>query len=143
MERTISDFLNGARMMAASVFGRNKEYHLQFDREEDGCWYIHYPGWPFSHHNLLMVAGASQMCTFLSDDDKFTYVSVIPSGKRLDKPEFAELVQKDHSLAGGSTYDVHNLPGFTRDVWICPVTLFVLGEYPKYIYVRKESKRKR
>ncbi len=28
-------------------------------------------------------------------------------------------------------------PGFTRDIWICPVTLCVLGRYPKYIYLKK------
>lgn len=126
--------------MATNVFGRKKEYNLQFDHEEDGCWYIHYPNWPFSHHNLMMVAGANSMCDVLSDDGKFTFVNVIPSKTKLDKPGYAELIQKEHGLAGGSTYEVHYLPGFTRDIWICPVTLFVLGEYPNYIYVRKETR---
>ena len=51
----------------------------------------------------------------------------------------AELIQKDHSLTGGSTYEVRNLEGFNRDIWLCPVTLFVLGRYPKYMYVKKVS----
>jgi hypothetical protein len=41
------------------------------------------------------------------------------------------------TLMGGATYTVHGVPGFDRTIWICPVTLFVLGEYPKYLYVRQ------
>lgn len=40
-------------------------------------------------------------------------------------------------MTGGSTYMVTALPGFERDIWLCPVPLFVLGRYPKYIYVKK------
>ncbi len=40
-------------------------------------------------------------------------------------------------ITDGSTYKVNGLEGFTRNIWVCPVTLFVLGEYPKYIYVKK------
>jgi hypothetical protein len=42
-------------------------------------------------------------------------------------------------LTGGSIYTVTDLPGFERDIWLCPVTLFVLGRYPKYIYVKKNE----
>ena len=48
-----------------------------------------------------------------------------------------KLVQLDYSLTGGSTYQVTGLEGFERDIWLCPVTLFVLGRYPRYIYVKK------
>lgn len=133
-----SDFLSGAKQMARNFFGSKEKYKLQFNHEDDGCWYVDYPSWPFSHHNLMMVAGADEMCAFLSDDDKTTKVEVVPSKKkRNDMKDYAELIQKEYSLTGGSTYEVHNLPGFTKDIWICPVTLFVLGEYPKYIYVKK------
>ena len=87
----------------------------------------------------MMVAGADKLCAFLSDDDKFAHVSVIPSNRPLDKPGYACLVQGEHSLTGGSTYTVTDLPGFERDIWLCPVTLFVLGRYPKYIYVKKNQ----
>jgi hypothetical protein len=26
-----------------------------------------------------------------------------------------------------------------EEMWICPVTLFVLGRYPNYIYIKKED----
>ena len=123
MNYTMNDLLNGAGVMARSVFGRRNEYHLQFNHEEDGCWYIDFPGWPFDHHNLMMVAGADKLCDFLSSDDKYAHVDVIPASSEEDHP--------------GSTYQVTGLEGFERDIWLCPVTLFVLGRYPKYLYIRK------
>ena len=140
MQYTISDLVHGAKVMSKSVFGHRDEYHIKFNHEADGLWYVDFPNWPFDHHNLLMVAGADKMCAFLSDDDVTTEVLVRPSKKRLELEGYAELVQKDHSLTGGSTYEVCNLEGFNRDIWLCPVTLFVLGRYPKYMYVKKVSR---
>ena len=143
MQYTIRDLLHGAKAMSKSVFGKKDEYQIKFNHEDDGLWYVDFPNWPFDHHNLLMVAGADKMCAFLSDDDVTTEVLVRPSNKRLQLDDYAELIQKDHSLTGGSTYEVRNLEGFNRDIWLCPVTLFVLGRYPKYMYVKKVSRTDR
>lgn len=141
MNYSVNDLLHGAQVMASSVFGRRCEYNLQFNHEEDNRWYVDFPGWPFDHHNLMMVAGADKLCDFLSDDDRFAYVNVVPSNKRLDMQGYACLVQGEHSLTGGSTYTVTDLPGFEREIWLCPVTLFVLGHYPKYIYIKKSERQ--
>ena len=141
MQYTISDLMNGAKAMSKSVFGKKHEYQIKFNHEADGLWYVDFPNWPFDHHNLLMVAGADKLCAFLSDNDVTTEVLVRPSKKKLELEGYAELVQKDHSLTGGSTYEVRNLEGFDRDIWLCPVTLFVLGHYPKYMYVKKVPKK--
>ena len=130
MQYTISDLLHGARVMSRSVFGQKDEYTIKFNHEDDGLWYVDFPNWPFDHHNLLMVAGADKLCAFLSDDDVTSEILVRPSSKRLQLEGYAELIQKDHSLTGGSTYEVRDLEGFHRDIWLCPVTLFVLGKYP-------------
>ena len=143
MNYSMRDLLTGAQVMSKSVFGQKKEYTIQFNHEEDGLWYVDFPNWPFDHHNLLMVAGADQMCAFLSDDDKNTWVNVIPTNKEENHPGYAKLIQKDHSLMGGSTYEVTGLEGFNRDIWLCPVTLFVLGNYPKYMYVKKARENDR
>ena len=56
----------------------------------------------------------------------------------IDLPDHACLIQGKHSLTGGSHYRVTRLPGFRMDeIWLCPVTLFVLGQYPKYLYIKK------
>lgn len=139
MDYSLKDLKNAASLIQKSVFGKKSEYQLKFNHEADGCWYVDFPNWPFDHHNLMMVAGADKLCAFLSDDDRFAHVDVMPSNKRIDMPGYACLVQGEHSLTGGSTYTVTDLPGFEREIWLCPVTLFVLGRYPKYIYVKKSE----
>ena len=138
MTYSITNLLHGAQTMANSVFGRRSEYNLQFNHEDDGNWYVDFPGWPFDHGNLMMVAGADDLCDFLSEDGQFAHVHVVPSNQPLDLPDHACLIQGQNSLTGGSHYAVTNLPGFRmEEIWICPVTLFVLGQYPKYIYIKK------
>ena len=128
-------------MMMQSVLGRKREYKLRFNKEKDSCWYVDFPNWPFSHDNLAMVSGADKMLELLSDGDLFVKVSVIPAKKKEQHGGYIELKQTEHSLFGGSTYQVKYEPfkqRFKRDtLWICPVTLFVLGHYPKFIYVKK------
>jgi hypothetical protein len=140
MNYSINDLLKGAKIMASKAFGCKKEYRLKFNHEEDGCWYIDYPEWPFDHHNLMMVAGADRLCDELSDDDKTTYVDVVPSNTVRLMPDYACLVRQKYSISGGATYSVEGLPRAHWDVWLCPVTLFVLGKYPKYIYFKKSKK---
>lgn len=141
MEYTVNELLKGAQKMAQSVFGKKDEYHLKFCKEEDGRWYVDFPNWPFDHRHLLMVEGADELCELLSDDGIITEVSVIPAKEREKHAGYFELEQTESSITGGSTYLVDNdefRQRFDRDdLWLCPVTLFVLGQYPKYIYVKK------
>ena len=140
---TIKEICCGASKLIRSVLNRKREYQLRFNKEKDGCWYVDFPHWPFSHDNLAMVLGADKMLELLSDGDLIVRVSVIPAKKKGQHNGYIELEQTDHSLFGGSTYQVKYEPfkkRFKRDtLWICPVTLFVLGRYPKFIYVKKMS----
>lgn len=136
MSYSMNDLLNGARALSKSVFGQRDEYELQFNQEEDGRWYVDFPNWPFDHANLEMVAGADELCEYFSTDG-VAKVKVIPSDKEEEHPGYAKLIRKAWSLTGGSTYEVTQLRGFNENIWLCPVTLFVLGQYPKYLYVKK------
>ena len=138
---TIKEMCSGASKLAQSVMSKKREYILWFNKEKDGFWYVDFPHWPFSHDNLAMVSGADKMLELLSNGDLFVRVSVIPAKKEEKHVGYLELEQTEHSLFGGSTYQVKFEPfiqRFKRDtLWICPVTLFVLGRYPKFIYVKK------
>ena len=120
---------------------RRKVYDLQFVFvPEDKLWYIDMP-WPGDRYNLAMVAGSNHLLTFL-DTKKENRVSVLvrPSKKRLtgkDVESYFELDKQFSRLLGGATYQVNGLEGFTREIWICPVTLCVLGHYPQYIYIKQ------
>ena len=138
---TITDIIKGTQKLLKSVLNRKREYQIQFNKEKDGCWYVDFPHWPFSHDNLAMVSGADKMLELLSDGDLFVRVSVIPAKRQELHDDYIELEQTESSLFGGSTYQVKYEPfkeRFKRDtLWICPVTLFVLGQYPKFIYVKR------
>jgi len=137
MDYSMKDLKNAASLIQKSVFGKKSEYDLRFYRDVDDCWYIDFPNWPFEHHNLKMVSGADDFCAYLSDDNIETCVSVIPASEQEEHEGYAELCRIDHSLTGGAHYEVNGIEGFTQNIWICPVTLFVLGYYPAYIYLKK------
>lgn len=66
MEYSVSDLMKAASMMSKKYFGRKSEYTISFTKEDDDCWYVDYPDWPFDHHNLMMVEGADDLCELLS-----------------------------------------------------------------------------
>lgn len=143
---SISKFFKGLKTapnFAKGILGlRKKAYRLSFVFvPEDNLWYIDMP-WPGDRYNLAMVAGSNKLLDYLCEekDDNYVTVDILPRSKRAVHEGYFECEQTTCTLFGGSFYDVHGLEGFTHDIWICPVTLCVLGHYPKYIYIQKVSK---
>ena len=124
-----------------------KKFHLVFNREPDGEWYIEFPGYPFAHHNLMMVAGANQLCAYVAEKEGHpdrAVVDVTLDGRRLDGRE-PDIVMERIKKGYGASYR-NSLPsglppivswrGHEIEVdtaWLCPVTLLVLFRYPKRI----------
>ena len=140
MDYTLADLTK-----AVSMFKNIKKkdvYTVSFTKEDDGQWYVDFPNWPFDHHNLLMVNGADELCELLSYDGKHTKVRVYPglnNPKTIDNAwKFFRCHRHNWSLTGGATYEP-NFTGVkymsTGRFWLCPVTLFVLGEYPDEMWV--------
>ena len=133
---------------------RRKHYKLHFIAENDPPikrWYYDFKYWGFDHANLEMVSGADKLCELYSNGKDEVTVDIIASKKQLNlSPQlYDEFVAQDIIIDGmthqgdfinsqldkflyGRTYQ----KGYTQ-MWICPVTLFVLGRYPKYLYIRK------
>ncbi len=112
---------------------------LAFNKEEDGLWYIDYPQWAGPHKALMMVAGADTLLDLLNDGSNRVEIEVA-----YEDFEGASLLSRlDWRLTGGANYwfvpcedDYEDdFDGFK--VWLCPVTLFVFGSYPKYIYFKQ------
>lgn len=132
---------------------RRKHYKLHFIAENDPPikrWYYDFKHWGFDHANLEMVSGADKLCELYSNGKDEVTVEIIASKKKQNLPtqlydeyEAQDIIidelhqgefidsQLDKFLYG-RTYQ----KGYTT-MWICPVTLFVLGRYPKYIYIKK------
>lgn len=126
-----------------------KEYDVSFHREEDGGWYIDFPEWPGRKADLAMVAGADKMLDAIGNGRSRVHTIIRKSNEPLSdqmlEEGWIELSLQRSSLSGGGTYLTRGIPNFVvkfpwgdtvrpRTVWLCPVTLFVFGYYPKYLY---------
>ena len=85
-----------------------------------------------------MVGGANKLCNYLAGDRQTVRVEVIASKHPLPLSGYGLLIKTYSNLFYGADYDVFDFVDFHRSVWVCPVTLFVPGWYPKYIYLKKE-----
>lgn len=145
------------RLLGSAITGRKEEYKLSFNREEGNRWFVDFPNWPWKKGNLEMVCGADRFLDLLSEGKDRVTIIVKATSERMDEAEFQplmqdgwhELVQTQSSLTGGATYTVRgNMDAqfvrqnpvtgesMPRTLWLCPVTLFVVGRYPKYFYVK-------
>ena len=125
--------------VVCSVFHRGF-YEVRFIKVR-GKWYCKVPGFPkalFEH--TMMVAGAANMLEYYSQgDDEVTVQVRIPSKNEYDAFCGFRLEQTSATLTGGAFYKDSGL--FSDDeFWLCPVTLFLLGRYPKQIYIYKVHK---
>ena len=103
-----------------------------------GDWYCDIKGWPEKFFpNSLMVADASRLIQLMSNGDEYVTFDVVPSKEE----GFIRLSLYKSSVTGGGYYSTQIGDVKLNHVWLCPVTLFVLGRYPQYIYFRRIDKR--
>ena len=126
--KTIHSFISG-------IFSKSeREYELTFVQDPDGRWYIDIP-WDGNRSNLEMVAGSDKLLSHIAKgDNKVTFQVILDYID--DYNDYIILDRFEHSLAGGASYTVSNAE-FKEPIWICPVTLCVLGRYPKKIYFKR------
>ena len=124
-----------------------KVFHLKFNKESDGDWYIEFPGYPFAHHNLMMVAGADHLCAYVARIEGHpdrAIVDVTLDDNHIDGRN-PVIIMERFDKGYGAKYNCYDADGNTpvidwngRDLdiptaWLCPVTLLVLFRYPKRI----------
>jgi hypothetical protein len=140
-------------ILIKNVLIRKSEYNLHFVAENDPPikrWYYDFKHWGFEHGNLEMVAGADTLCELYANGKNDVTVNIICKNKPITYQtttydEFiAETLNKSMSwkdkIIYGRNY-IHVDPNNENKIttmWICPVTLFVLGRYPKHIYIKKQ-----
>ena len=126
-----------------------KVFHLKFNKEADGAWYIDFPGYPFAHHNLMMVAGADLLCQYAAEKEGHPNYALVDvtTGENLIDDNTPDIVMKRYKKDYGASYHCEDSEGNPpvihaetrdieiRDAWICPVTLLVLHGYPMRINI--------
>lgn len=83
-----------------------------------------------------MAGGGDKLCSYLADGKQNIRVEVIANKVSLPLLGYGLLTKTYSNLFYGANYDATDCEDFQRSIWICPITLFVLGRYPKYIYVK-------
>ena len=126
-----------------------KVFHLKFNKEADGDWYIDFPRYPFAHHNLMMVAGAILLCEYIAEKEGHPSHACadVTTGDKLIGDLIPDITMTRIKKGYGATYQntmEDGLPPILKrdgrliqisKAWICPVTLLVLGRYPKKINI--------
>ena len=105
-------------------------------------WYYDFNNWGFPEGHLMMVSGADKLCELYSKDGKYCKVDILATRHHPQLAGIGYDIYKRQPLAKGLLNRI--LCGATYDngkntFWICPVTLFVLGRYPKYISIRNSA----
>jgi hypothetical protein len=108
---------------------RRKGMILSFEKELSG-WYIVLPEWTGSKADLAMVAGADTLLDNLSNQS--TRVSIDLSLSRQEQDQI-HLVKKRNCFFNGADYEVASTG---HKLWLCNVTLFVLGHFPQNLYIK-------
>ena len=108
---------------------------IKFKREPDYRWFAVLPEWEGSKDELEMVLGADTMLEFLSEDND--EVSLCMSGEEFENSDKLEFVRFAVELNNGAYYKLSSFRGIeiNIDMWLCDVTKFVFGSFPKVIYI--------
>lgn len=112
---------------------------LRFYKENDGRWYVDLPEWTGSKADLEMVCGADTLLDRLSNQgvEVVCKVSEIP----VENFELLEYIRDADERQNGAFYKIGSIVGqdFNLQIWLCDVTRFVFGYFPKKIYLSVES----
>lgn len=113
-------------LLKSAIFRKNL-YKIHFIKVK-GLWYCDIHNWPKEFlDNAQMVAGAARLLELVSKGRDEVTAEVAFKEKFL-KGYTGKARKTGSNLTGGAFYDVL-YPIFTREMWICPVTLFVLGKF--------------
>lgn len=104
--------------------------------KEGTNWYVDLPGWTGAKSDLLMIGGADIMLDIMSNNglEVHTHISEqeFPGA---DKLQFTSLAE---DIGEGAYYNLAEYEGavLNLSVFLCDVTLFVLGKFPEVIYIK-------
>lgn len=110
---------------------------LTFKKESSGRWFINYPEWTGDKSELEMVYGSDTFLDILSEGENS--VSLIVSISHFENSEVLNFIRLSTELENGAFYFLETYMNqiFNLEIWLCDVTLFVLGEFPRKIYFLK------
>jgi hypothetical protein len=114
---------------------------FRFYKEVGIRWYVDLPEWEGSKDDLEMIAGADLFLEILAQGEGEVHVTMtvddFPGSSRLVLTELGRL--EGWEMGEGAWYKVEEYFGLDLSLWLCDVTTFVFGDFPKTIYFCKSS----
>lgn len=112
---------------------------VNFEKTQEGQWYVVLPNYEGDKEDLEMVDGADKLLDRLSDGDTKCTIEV-----SIDSPLYGTFIKSqliDHNEFG-ATYITNEEPldeNSNNDnmFWLCNVTHIIFGEHPLHIYFKK------
>lgn len=107
-----------------------------FEKDPDQRWYIVLPEWTGNRADLEMVQGADKMLDIAAEGENRVQLTL--STKPFDNADELTWIEdfKDPEI-GGAVYNMPKWKGvdYNLKMWLCDVTKFVFGDFPKTIYI--------
>lgn len=103
--------------------------------KDEGTWYVDLPEWEGSRADLAMVSGADTMLDIISQGEND--IKVLLSTEDFDGSNRLEFIRESPEVGEGSWYLMKTYKGieYNLELWLCDVTIFVFGGFPKNIYI--------
>ena len=100
-----------------------------------GGWFVDLPGWEGTKADLAMVSGADTMLDIISQGEND--IMVLLSTEEFDGSNRLEFLRESPEMGEGSWYLMKTYIGieYNLELWLCDVTKFVFGTFPKNIYI--------
>jgi hypothetical protein len=112
---------------------------FKFYKDPEG-WFVDLPEWMGSKSDLQMVAGADSFLDILSQGSDEVWVCLSQTPIRdSDKLVFVKPGDLESwELGEGAWYIMDTYQGIEYNIqmWLCDVTKFVFGDFPKIIYFK-------
>lgn len=108
---------------------------LRFYKEMSKNWYADIPSWTGRKSALRMISGADDLLDIITKGRDEVYLHF--SETKIENSDV--LYFKKKSWINGVTYKLKKFEGRNQNlnVWLCNVTLHVLGKFPKRIYFKE------
>lgn len=107
---------------------------IKFQKESNE-WFAVLPEYPGPKEDLQMVGGADDWLDIISGGEGHITLDLLDKGF----PGSYTLIRELELPESGAIYNIGIYKGVDyshKNIWLCPVTVFVFGEYPKTIHYR-------
>ena len=106
---------------------------FDFERWEDGRWFVILPEWDGDQEDLEMVEGADKMLDSLTTDGMYSSLGISLEGPEDEDYFTLDIEAHDED---GAFYNVIGCDNFEGTIWLCNVMHFVFGEHLDRLFCR-------